>query len=44
MPQLRGLWPEYAGDDRWWIHPLEDRVDPTRARRSSRPTVPEVRR
>jgi alkanesulfonate monooxygenase SsuD/methylene tetrahydromethanopterin reductase-like flavin-dependent oxidoreductase (luciferase family) len=38
MPGLRDLWPEYASDDRWWIHPLETRVDPTR------PAVPaEVR-
>jgi hypothetical protein len=29
MPHLRGLWPDYEGDDRWWIHPLEGRVDPT---------------
>ena len=21
--------PDYETDDRWWIHPLEDRVDPT---------------
>lgn len=28
MPQLRNLWPEYANDDRWWIHPMEDRVQP----------------
>jgi alkanesulfonate monooxygenase SsuD/methylene tetrahydromethanopterin reductase-like flavin-dependent oxidoreductase (luciferase family) len=30
MPGLRHLWPDHADDDRWWIHPLEDRVDPTR--------------
>lgn len=23
MPQLRDLWPEYADDDRFWIHPME---------------------
>jgi alkanesulfonate monooxygenase SsuD/methylene tetrahydromethanopterin reductase-like flavin-dependent oxidoreductase (luciferase family) len=28
MPHLRNLWPEWADDDRWWIHPLEDRVRP----------------
>ena len=28
MPQLRNMWPEYATDDRWWIHPMEDRVRP----------------
>ena len=22
MPQLRDMWPEYANDDRFWIHPL----------------------
>ena len=26
MPHLRNMWPDYDGDDRWWIHPLEDRV------------------
>ena len=30
-PSLRDMWPDYAGDDRWWIHPLETRVDPTSA-------------
>jgi alkanesulfonate monooxygenase SsuD/methylene tetrahydromethanopterin reductase-like flavin-dependent oxidoreductase (luciferase family) len=28
MPHLRHLWPEWEADDRWWIHPLEDRVRP----------------
>jgi alkanesulfonate monooxygenase SsuD/methylene tetrahydromethanopterin reductase-like flavin-dependent oxidoreductase (luciferase family) len=28
MPRLRHLWPEWEGDDRWWIHPLEERVRP----------------
>jgi alkanesulfonate monooxygenase SsuD/methylene tetrahydromethanopterin reductase-like flavin-dependent oxidoreductase (luciferase family) len=28
MPKLRDLWPDWAGDDRWWCHPLETRVDP----------------
>ena len=28
MPQLQQLWPEYATDDRWWCHPLENRVRP----------------
>ncbi len=23
MPRLRDMWPEYADDDRFWIHPLE---------------------
>jgi alkanesulfonate monooxygenase SsuD/methylene tetrahydromethanopterin reductase-like flavin-dependent oxidoreductase (luciferase family) len=26
MPRLRGLWPEYEGDDRWWVRPLPGRV------------------
>jgi alkanesulfonate monooxygenase SsuD/methylene tetrahydromethanopterin reductase-like flavin-dependent oxidoreductase (luciferase family) len=26
MPHLRHLWPEWKDDDRWWIHPLEERV------------------
>ena len=26
MPSLRNMWPEYEADDRWWIHPLEERV------------------
>jgi alkanesulfonate monooxygenase SsuD/methylene tetrahydromethanopterin reductase-like flavin-dependent oxidoreductase (luciferase family) len=28
MPQLRNMWPEWEHDDRWWIHPMEDRVKP----------------
>ncbi|MGH9269777.1 MAG: hypothetical protein ACRDZ2_00720 [Ilumatobacteraceae bacterium] len=28
MPHLRAMWPDWDGDDRWWIHPLEDRVRP----------------
>lgn len=44
MPELRDLWPEHAGDDRWWIKPLEDRVDPT-ARSPLEPAkVPEALR
>jgi alkanesulfonate monooxygenase SsuD/methylene tetrahydromethanopterin reductase-like flavin-dependent oxidoreductase (luciferase family) len=23
MPKLRNLWPEYADDDRFWIHPIQ---------------------
>ena len=26
MPSLRNMWPEHEGDDRWWIHPYEERV------------------
>ena len=28
MPALRGLWPDYADDDRFWCHPLENPVAP----------------
>jgi hypothetical protein len=28
MPHLRNLWPEWKDDDRWWIHPMEDRLHP----------------
>jgi hypothetical protein len=28
MPALRGMWPDYAGDDRFWCHPLENPVTP----------------
>ncbi len=28
MPQLRNMWPEYDSDNRWWIKPLEGRVQP----------------
>jgi alkanesulfonate monooxygenase SsuD/methylene tetrahydromethanopterin reductase-like flavin-dependent oxidoreductase (luciferase family) len=27
MPQLRDMWPEYANDDRFWIHPLGSQAD-----------------
>lgn len=26
MPRLRNMWPEWEHDDRWWCHPIEDRV------------------
>src|SRR5947208_3450165 len=26
MPHLRDIWPDWKHDDRWWIHPLEERV------------------
>ena len=29
MPKLRDMWPDHAGDDRWWCKPLATRVDPT---------------
>ena len=28
MPQLRNMWPEWEHDERWWIHPLDARVQP----------------
>ncbi len=28
MPQLRNMWPEYEHDNRWWIKPLDGRVQP----------------
>ncbi|HEY4026729.1 MAG TPA: LLM class flavin-dependent oxidoreductase [Candidatus Dormibacteraeota bacterium] len=28
LPKLRNMWPEWEGDDRWWIHPLQDRAQP----------------
>jgi alkanesulfonate monooxygenase SsuD/methylene tetrahydromethanopterin reductase-like flavin-dependent oxidoreductase (luciferase family) len=42
MPELRNLWPEYKDDDRWWIHPLEDRVDPTAGSPLEPAAVPEA--
>ncbi len=44
MPELRDIWPEYAGDDRWWIKPLADRVDPTSRSPLNPADVPEVLR
>ena len=34
MPQLRNEWPEYADDQRFWIHPL-----PQQAARRAAPAV-----
>ncbi|MEQ9643740.1 MAG: LLM class flavin-dependent oxidoreductase [Alphaproteobacteria bacterium] len=32
MPRLRNLWPEYGNhDDRFWIHPMDDRVGAAQA-------------
>ncbi len=28
MPKLRNMFPEYINDDRFWCHPLKDRVTP----------------
>jgi alkanesulfonate monooxygenase SsuD/methylene tetrahydromethanopterin reductase-like flavin-dependent oxidoreductase (luciferase family) len=37
MPHLRAMWPDWDGDDRWWIRPLADRVRPEQ-------TISEARR
>lgn len=29
MPKLQNMWPEWADDERFWIHPLEDRIKPS---------------
>jgi hypothetical protein len=28
MPKLQNLWPEFAGDSRFWCHPLSQRAEP----------------
>ena len=28
MPHLRSMWPDWDGDERWWIHPLPSWVRP----------------
>jgi alkanesulfonate monooxygenase SsuD/methylene tetrahydromethanopterin reductase-like flavin-dependent oxidoreductase (luciferase family) len=28
MPHLRNMWPEWKDDDRWWCHPMENRLQP----------------
>ena len=28
MPSLKNIWPELETDERWWCHPIEDRVRP----------------
>jgi alkanesulfonate monooxygenase SsuD/methylene tetrahydromethanopterin reductase-like flavin-dependent oxidoreductase (luciferase family) len=30
MPKLRNVWPEWASDDRWWMKPMSDRLQPER--------------
>ena len=32
MPHLRNLWPEWKHDDRWWIHPMDERLHPEESR------------
>ena len=36
MPHLRDLWPEWKHDDRWWIHPMDDRLHPEERRPARR--------
>ncbi len=36
MPKLRGIFPECDDDDRFWCHPLANRVDARRRCRSTR--------
>ena len=31
MPKLRGLWPEWKDDSRWWIKPMPNRLRPERS-------------
>jgi alkanesulfonate monooxygenase SsuD/methylene tetrahydromethanopterin reductase-like flavin-dependent oxidoreductase (luciferase family) len=38
MPRLRGLWPDWAGDDRWWPRPMADRRRPEQHLPAARPT------
>jgi hypothetical protein len=28
MPHLRDLWPSFKHDERWWIHPMDERIRP----------------
>lgn len=28
MPGLQNIWPELEADERWWCHPMDDRVKP----------------
>jgi hypothetical protein len=32
MPHLRDLWPEWKHDERWWVHPMDDRLRPEEQR------------
>ena len=32
MPHLRDLWPEWKHDERWWMHPMDDRLRPEERR------------
>jgi alkanesulfonate monooxygenase SsuD/methylene tetrahydromethanopterin reductase-like flavin-dependent oxidoreductase (luciferase family) len=27
MPQLRDMWPDWKNDNRWWISPMQERVN-----------------
>jgi alkanesulfonate monooxygenase SsuD/methylene tetrahydromethanopterin reductase-like flavin-dependent oxidoreductase (luciferase family) len=44
MPGLRHSWPDHAGDDRWWVHPLAARVDPTQPVAARPAQAPETAR
>src|SRR5437870_3859808 len=28
MPHLRDMWPDWKHDERWWMHPMDDRIRP----------------
>ena len=32
MPHLKDLWPEWKHDERWWMHPMDDRIRPEERR------------
>jgi alkanesulfonate monooxygenase SsuD/methylene tetrahydromethanopterin reductase-like flavin-dependent oxidoreductase (luciferase family) len=42
MPHLRAMWPDWDGDDRWWIKPQVDRVRPEQTMAEARrdPAIP----
>jgi len=31
MPKLRGLWPEWRDEERWWPKPMPDRLEPEKS-------------
>jgi len=37
MPHLKGIWKDYDGDERFWIHPLPRRAVPGGATAEIRP-------
>jgi alkanesulfonate monooxygenase SsuD/methylene tetrahydromethanopterin reductase-like flavin-dependent oxidoreductase (luciferase family) len=44
MPKLRNLWPEWKDDQRWWIKPMPNRLQPEASRRNARPAGPSAKR